>query len=352
VSIEGGNSAVSARESEDCLFLNIFAPKSGTPTPAIRGRQSTGSSTGKPIIVWYHGGGLFGGSISAGNRPSPDASNLVANHDVIVIAVQYRLGGFGFPGKVPGLGADEQNPGFRDQKVALQWVQANAAAFGGDPAKVTIMGQSGGGVSVDGLLSSSGGNQSALFRAAIMMSGGLHTFTSGIVTGVGSRLTGLGTGNKDEPLLVTLGKSMGCASADETLTCLRAKSVAELKTGISKAGLFFIPVDDNGKTVYADVDSARRAGKTAKVPVLTGNTFQEATMFSGKLQGTKVDEWARIIYPKNTTAQQAIVDAYAVGAGNGFKDTSAAVLQLHSEYQFSCITAYDGLTLSQNGIRK
>jgi len=286
-----------------------------------------------------------------GGRPQPDASSFAASQDIIVVAVQYRLGAFGFPGFLAELGPEGQNPGFRDQKLALQWVQANIAAFGGDPAKVTIMGESGGGVSVDGLLISSGGDKVPLFRAAIAMSGSLHTFNSGIVGGVGSYMTGLGVGNiAGEAPLVTLGKKNGCTTAESVVKCLRAKSGAELKSAISKAQLLFAPVEDGGKTNYMDSDTARLTGKIAKVPVMLGATFQEAQGFVGRLGDRTVEDWARIIYPSNTTAQNAVAAAYALG--KGLKTASGAILQLHSDYQFQCIEAHDATIMARANIRK
>ncbi|XP_049947775.1 venom carboxylesterase-6-like [Schistocerca serialis cubense] len=114
---------------EDCLYLNVYGP--GTPSQ---------SATKKAVMVWIHGGCFTEGS---GESAKP---NYFVDNDVIVVSINYRLGLLGFlstgDGVVPG------NMGLKDQTEALRWVQRNIAAFGGDPDKVTIFGQSAGGASV------------------------------------------------------------------------------------------------------------------------------------------------------------------------------------------------------------
>ncbi|XP_049855609.1 bile salt-activated lipase-like [Schistocerca gregaria] len=135
---------------EDCLYLNVYGP--GTPSQ---------NATKKAVMVWIHGGCFTEGS---GESAKP---NYFVDNDVIVVSINYRLGLLGFlstgDGVVPG------NMGLKDQAEALRWVQRNIAAFGGDPDKVTIFGQSAGGASVHyHVLSSS---SKGLFKNAIAMSG-------------------------------------------------------------------------------------------------------------------------------------------------------------------------------------
>ncbi|XP_062817822.1 fatty acyl-CoA hydrolase precursor, medium chain isoform X4 [Anolis carolinensis] len=119
---------VSLDVSEDCLYLNIFSP--------VRADKEAK----KPVMVWIHGGGLLLGAAS-----TYDGSALAAFEDVVVVAIQYRLGILGFlstgDDHVPG------NLGFLDQVAALKWVQGNIGHFGGDPGSVTIFGESAGGFS-------------------------------------------------------------------------------------------------------------------------------------------------------------------------------------------------------------
>ena len=141
-------------QSEDCLYLNIWAPE---------------TTEKLPVIVWIHGGGYFGGT---GAQPLYDGTNL-SKRGVIVVTINYRLGIFGFLA-TPELSAESPdhasgNQGIEDQIAALQWVKANIAAFGGDPDRVTLMGESAGANSVAVLVASPAAK--GLFQRAIAESG-------------------------------------------------------------------------------------------------------------------------------------------------------------------------------------
>jgi len=129
---------------EDCLFLNVWAPEAPGP---------------HPVLVWFHGGGFLTGATS---DPTIDGSRLAAR-GLVVVTVAYRLGAFGY------LGVGATNCGLRDQECALRWVQAHVAAFGGDPERVTIAGESAGGGSVLHLLAAPG--TAGAFARAIVQSG-------------------------------------------------------------------------------------------------------------------------------------------------------------------------------------
>lgn len=143
-------------QSEDCLFLNVWTPA------ARRGRL--------PVMVWIHGGGLNHGS---GVQYTPNAGPL-AEQGVVVVTINYRLGALGFLAH-PELTAESArhvsgNYGLLDQIAALQWVQRNIAAFGGDPKRVTVFGYSAGGWSIATLMASP--LAKGLFQRAIAESGG------------------------------------------------------------------------------------------------------------------------------------------------------------------------------------
>ena len=253
--VDTDNENEAGGDSEDCLFLSVFAPLRNSTSP-------------KAVMIWWYGGALQAGSIG-----SFDGSALAANGDVIVVASNYRVGVFGFPGNVSGIPADELNAGFRDQKRALQWIQDNIASFGGDKTRVTIFGDSAGAVSVDSQLMSEPFDK-PLFHAAILQSGGLHTFNR-IALDIGPYSTGLGTGNKKgEAPFLTLAKALDCP-ADKVFACVQSKTADEVKAGVSKVNLLFPPVDDNGLSSVGDSDTARRAGRTVKVPVMVSSTFSE-----------------------------------------------------------------------------
>ncbi|KAG0695775.1 Alpha/Beta hydrolase protein [Suillus ampliporus] len=167
---------IQTEDSEDCLFLNVFTPAS--EVVAI-------PPGGLPVVVWIHGGGYIEGNASLFN-----GADLIieSNHAVIAVIIQYRLGLFGMSSRCFGFlnayAADQDsflekrskkggalNVGLLDQNYALQWVQAYISSFGGDPAKVTIWGESAGAGSVLQHLIAHGGNtQPPLFRSAMTSS--------------------------------------------------------------------------------------------------------------------------------------------------------------------------------------
>ena len=141
--------------SEDCLALNIWTP-------------ATDARVRLPVMVWIHGGGYAYGSA---NDAITDGHRLAATGDVVVVTVNHRLNAFGYLylAQIDPRFADSTNAGQRDLVLALRWVRDNIAAFGGDPACVTLFGQSGGGGKIATLLAMPAAR--GLFHRAITMSG-------------------------------------------------------------------------------------------------------------------------------------------------------------------------------------
>ena len=136
--------------SEDCLVLNVW-------TPAVKGKR--------PVMVWLHGGGF---SFGSANDKYYDGASLARRGDVVVVSINHRLNVFGYL----ELGGADQGSGLVGQEdiiLALKWVKANAARFGGDPANVTVFGQSGGGGKISALLGMP--DARGLFHKAIIQSG-------------------------------------------------------------------------------------------------------------------------------------------------------------------------------------
>jgi para-nitrobenzyl esterase len=140
--------------SEDCLFLNIW-----TPAPDRRAR---------PVLVYFHGGAY---STGTPNSPLLDGTNLAAQGDVVVVTVAHRLNAFGYLylARLDPRFPDSGNCGQLDLILALEWVRGNIAAFGGDPGKVTVFGQSGGGAKIATLMGTPAAR--GLFHRAATMSG-------------------------------------------------------------------------------------------------------------------------------------------------------------------------------------
>ena len=174
-----------AKYSEDCLFLNVYAP--------------VGRPEQSPVMVWIHGGGFF-----AGSADFYISDTLSAYGQVIVVTINYRLSLFGFLST-----SDENAPGnvgLLDQHVAIKWVHNNINAFGGDPNKVTIFGESAGGMSVT-YQSLFAGNK-GLFQRAIAQSGSLWW-------------TPINDSKQDA---MRLGKLVGCEHVESAplIECLKA----------------------------------------------------------------------------------------------------------------------------------
>ena len=234
-------SAASA-QSEDCLTLNIWAPK---------------DARGAAVMFWIHGGAFVEGS---GSMPVYDGSQL-ARQGVIVVTINYRLGDFGLfttPELTKEPGFESPNFGLMDQIAALHWVHDNIAAFGGDPANVTIFGESAGGTSVNFLMASQPAR--GLFQRAIAESGGGQSHAR--------------TSAAEEQAAARKAQEWGAAN----LKALRALPASEILEHFGPLGLAeYAPVID-GKYVVLAPAEAFAAGKQAPVPFLLGANSYEASL--------------------------------------------------------------------------
>lgn len=191
--------------SEDCLFVNVFAP-------ALNGSEL------KPIVVYIHGGGFTYGGIS---MKIFDSAELAARGDLVVVVLAYRLGALGFL----HMGVEDApgNMGLYDQLLALRWVKDNARAFGGDADKVTIMGESAGSISVGFHLISP--KSKGLFRRAFMQSG--SPFTSQFL------MNKTQSARKANIIVTYLGcdkgeDGSGNLGREDIVACLRSKDFREI----------------------------------------------------------------------------------------------------------------------------
>ena len=246
--------------SEDCLYLNVWTPA-----------QSSGERL--PVMVWIYGGGFSMGSTSV---PLYSGENL-ARMGVVVVSVAYRIGPLGFMAH-PGLTAESEhnasgNYGLLDQIAGLRWVQKNITAFGGDPSKVTIFGESAGAISVSILAASP--LAKGLFRGAISQSGGSFA-PAGEKRGNGDYIQLL-KGAEIEGLRFM--ERMGVNSIDE----LRGVEPEKwMKDPAAQMG-FFWPVID-GYVITDDQYRLYEAGKYNDLNVIIGTNSDEGSMFVRPLQ--------------------------------------------------------------------
>lgn len=232
--------------AEDCLYLNLYAPSApGAP---------------RPVLVWIHGGAFTGGSGGL-----YDGSELAELGDLVVVTVNYRLGVFGFADLAAVTDADvPSNLGLRDQIAALEWVRDNIAAFGGDPDRVTVAGESAGSISVALLTTAS--QTAGLFRAAIMQSGS-YTLIHGpeVSLEVAHRYAAE----------LQLGPDAG-----RRLRELPAAQLLAAQVTVAKAVRNTLPAapwfDDD--LVPASVDAARAVPRP-EIALLAGHTHDEVSLF-------------------------------------------------------------------------
>jgi para-nitrobenzyl esterase len=238
-----------ASSSEDCLFLNIF----------IRNNKRNGEEgpSSSPVMVWIHGGAL-----TVGESDDYIPTKLVHQGNVIVVTINYRLGALGFLAH-PALTAESPdhisgNYGIMDQQFALEWIQRNIAAFGGDPQNVTIFGESAGGLSVFSHLASPA--SAGLFHRGIIESGAYE-------------LT-LPTLADEESHGVVFAATVGCD--DQSARCLRSKSV---ETILANAGLFDGNPNVDGKVIPLSLDVAISSGQFNHVSLMQGTNHDEWRFF-------------------------------------------------------------------------
>ena len=249
--------ATAAGLSEDCLFLNVWT-------------NSLDARAKKPVMVWIHGGGFFAGF---GGEERHNGGRL-AQKGAVVVTLNYRLGAFGFLVH-PALAAESPhhsagNYGLLDQIAALQWVKRNIARFGGDPSRVTIFGESAGGMSVGSLIASP--LAKGLFHHAILESG------TGLFIGVSNRQTGEAVAAEFADSLRITGNG---ADAAKQLRALDADKV--LRTAVSlgrPSEARFWPVVD-GWVLPRSVDSAILGGSANIVPVIAGTNRDEGDEWMG-----------------------------------------------------------------------
>ena len=265
--------------SEDCLNLNVY-------TPTLR------SGSGRPVLVWIHGGGL----VQDGGR-NYDGTKLAAD-GAVVVTINYRLGALGFlahPALASRPGGPAGNYGLMDQQAALRWVQRNIAQFGGDPNHVTIAGQSAGGLSVLAQMVSPGAR--GLFQRAIVQSGTFALNQQPLATA--------------EAAGQTFATAVGCP--DQSAACLRNVPVSNL---VSKFGVE-IPGVVDGSVLTQPIGTALARGQFARVPVTNGITHDEELLFVAGLgitvsQGTNIPLAGPAADPANYQAN--IAQALGVSA--------------------------------------
>ncbi|ABF54741.1 carboxylesterase/lipase family protein [Sphingopyxis alaskensis] len=257
-------------QSEDCLFLNVW-------TPAVA------DGAKRPVMVYFHGGAYSTGSVT---DPINDGAALAARGDVVVVTVNHRLNALGYLylARLDPRFPDSGNAGQLDLIAALQWVQRNIAAFGGDPANVTVFGQSGGGAKIATLMAMPAAK--GLFHKAITMSGQQVT-----VSGP------LNATKRAEAFLAQLGKGVDPATAPIGQLIAALEAIDPILGGSVYMGPVLDMTHLTRHPFWPDA-----APQSLAIPMMLGNTVMETRAFyapDGKqLAGLNFDNLAARIAPE------------------------------------------------------
>ncbi len=313
--------------SEDCLYMNIWAPGNSTPSSRL------------PVIVFLYGGG---GTVGSSGMANYDGAE-VARRGAVYVNFNYRLGILGFmahPELTKEQGGHSGNYGYLDQTRALQWIQRNIAAFGGDPGKVIVAGQSAGAGSVVQQIFSP--RAQGLFRGGVMLSGCNYSGSNTPLPE--AEAIGL---EIQKQLEATSLEAMRQAPADQILALQNEFQLGRSVAGVRTSGVidgYFMP--DTKAAILA-------AGKAADVPIIASFTHDEAN--TALKQATTVDEYRKAaaevfgpaapefltLYPVATDAEVKVVAQDAANDAAGlFNARECAQLRGQRQNSATYMTAF------------
>ncbi|KIW04577.1 uncharacterized protein PV09_04327 [Verruconis gallopava] len=292
-------------QSEDCLVMSINRP--------------TGTKEGDnlPVLFWIYGGGFELGWNSMYPGSIWVEESVKQGQPIIVVTVNYRVGGYGFLGGKELTAEGSTNLGLLDQRLCLQWVADNIAKFGGDPEKVTIWGESAGSISVFYHMLAYDGNNlykgKPLFRGGIMNSG----------TAVPSDWM---NSSKPQAVYDRVVEVGGCSNAEDTVACLRGLPYDSFNHAVnsvpgilsySSIALSYLPRPD-GMFLTASPDVLGYEGKIAKVPFIVGDMEDEGTLFA--------------LFESNITTKEEIVDyLHELVFANPSRDVLAELVDIYND---------------------
>ncbi|CAE6419611.1 unnamed protein product [Rhizoctonia solani] len=305
------------RISEDCLTLNVWKPTN------VKGKL--------PVMVWIYGGGFYQGEIQRypGTYLLERASKI--GKPIVYVAMNYRLGIYGFPPGQAATHAGAHNLAFKDQRLALQWVRDNIGFFGGDSDKVTIFGVSAGAISAAYQSFYNEGKIGRLFRGMILESGSPTTLSA---AGPNDPVREIG--------FQFLTNATNCSNSTAPFECIRNAPpdvlsqankdlfvVEPYYRAIGQAPTIFGPTyAPNDVFFTAPIPSLMHSGKFAKVPFISGALLDEGTVFvegpGTSIQGDQdIINWLTARFPglyfgiSNTTAVKELLSLYPTSPAAG-----------------------------------
>ncbi|CAN8101770.1 unnamed protein product [Discula destructiva] len=305
--------------SEDCLFINVQTPQNITADAKL------------PVLIWIHGGGYEIGSpvttlsetdaVRAGGINYNTAGLLKASIEmdqpIITVSANYRLNAFGFSASREMEEAGLLNLGLEDQRMAMYWVQKYISKFGGDPDKVTIMGESAGSWSVNAHLLWDDGDNDGLFHGAIASSGGPV-----MVDGA----------ERQQAVFDNMLKTTNCTDASDKIACLKVAPYDAIMTSVNEEGFLLgtqscsVPwmIRPDGKHLKDSPHRLAATGNIANVPLMTGDMRDEGTLFSlvAQLKATNDEDFKTYFqstwWPKATDEDmQGLMELYPQDPSQG-----------------------------------
>ncbi|RDW59187.1 hypothetical protein BP5796_12111 [Coleophoma crateriformis] len=281
---------ITYEQSENCLTLNVVRP------------AGIDSNAKLPVMFWIYGGAFQegGGTDGRYNMSYMVQNSIDMGMPTIMVNFNYRLGGWGFLAGDDVKSAGKMNGGLLDQRMALQWVHENIAAFGGDPGNVTIFGESAGAASVGFHLLAYGGRDDGLFQAAIAESGGPFYYGS------------FPSDESSQTQYAAVLAGTNCTTSTDTLECLRSSSFTDLDAVF--ATQWWVPsVDGDFIPQYNSLSLA--SGKFINVPLLIGTNTDEGKLFTG-YGVNSTEEFAEAVLtnifnrPQSDSTLDLILEAY------------------------------------------
>ncbi|KAL6233205.1 hypothetical protein BDW75DRAFT_215736 [Aspergillus navahoensis] len=267
---------------EDCLNLNVIRPRRDADETLL------------PVLVWIFGGGWQQGATADPRYNMTYITRQAAlnGKPIVGVSINYRLAAFGFLDSKEVRASGNNNLGLLDQRIAMHWIKKNIKAFGGDPTKITIWGESAGAYSVGAHLVANGGDNEGLFRAAIMESG----------NAVGPPWNGT---DWHQPMYDRIVDAAECSTSSDTLQCLREVPFETLYAVAYEGLEWFAAVDGTFIKEYPQISTTE--GRLAKVPILHGTNTDEGVSFGTTGVNTDEDCVAQLISSKRwvLTTEQA-----------------------------------------------
>ena len=323
--ITGTDASPTVIGQEDCLTADVWTPMSATPTSKLA------------VMVFIHGGGNVQGATNEQKNGAYlyDGANLANHQNVIVVDFNYRLGALGFLAH-PSFGANPGNYGTKDRIFLLGWVQRNVAAFGGDPSRVLVFGQSAGAVDTCDMVTSP--LTKGFFTAALMESGACVAYTASSVQAFATQWA----------------TKAGCGGASDAASCLRGLSGEDVTlvdpepADISAPGQGNYQPNVNGVELVDDPGTVLRSGSYHHVPIVFGSNADETSqsLAPSYPQGMTQSQYESAVLAYASGNQSTANRILAEYPASNYDSPLAAFVQVSSDAKFTTSASFAACSAS------